>query len=143
MYTAILTGSRHYQFPMVVNPILWDIFDVFPDATIKVGDNKSGLDYIVDRWMTEHFKKTQQKTFHANWSKYGNAAGPIRNHKMVDSGGDICIAFPDDDSKGTMDCAKYAYSKNIKVWFPELPSWAQWAAPIATFKGDIKWLSQQ
>lgn len=133
-YTAIFTGSRHYQFPMIVNPVLWDIFDEHSDVLIKVGDCPTGLDYIVERWMKEHFKLTQLKTFNANWVKYGKKAGPIRNHEMVDSGADICIAFPDDDSLGTKDCAEYAASKNIRVWFPGLPSWAQWAASIATYK---------
>jgi len=74
------------------------------------------------------------KQFFADWDKYGRKAGPIRNHEMIDFGADELMAFPDNDSKGTKECAKYAHKKGVEVHFPELESWHRWAVPIATFR---------
>lgn len=43
------------------------------------------------------------RRFHANWAKYGKAAGPIRNQKMIDSGAKCLLALLtiNDDSDGT------------------------------------------
>lgn len=134
-YTVIFTGSRHYiePFENFVKNILLDIFDERPNAMIKVGDCKTGLDAMVTKVMKEHHYRSPQ-VFEADWAKYGKKAGPIRNREMVDSGAHLCLAFPNDDSKGTLDCAKYAASKSMPVYFPELPLWAQWAAPIALYE---------
>lgn len=40
----------------------------------------------------------------ADWKKYGKAAGPVRNQEMADLDADVCLAFPDADSRGTLDC---------------------------------------
>jgi hypothetical protein len=136
MHTVIFTGSRRYDDIMKVN----EVFDYLmgrygEELFIKVGD-APGLDALVRHvWGVEDIFWKRGKIFYADWERYGNGAGPIRNHEMVDSGADECIAFPDDESKGTKDCAEYfARQSGIPVWFPELPAWAQWAVPIATFK---------
>ena len=45
--------------------------------------------------------------FMAEWDKYGRAAGPIRNEKMVDIA-NLVIAFWDGKSRGTKSLIKYA-----------------------------------
>lgn len=42
----------------------------------------------------------------ADWNSYGKAAGMIRNQQMVDTGADICLAFPTSSSIGTWDCVR-------------------------------------
>lgn len=135
MYTAIVSGSRYFPREREVTDALLSIwrandYDIF----IKVGDCPSGVDKFVLSWCKTVLEEDRCKVFRADWDRYGLKAGPIRNHEMVDSGGDVLIAWPLEDSKGTKDCAEYAHSKGVPVWFPDLPAWAQWAAPIAQFR---------
>jgi hypothetical protein len=52
--------------------------------------------------------------FPANWSKWGKAAGPIRNQQMIDMGHpELVIAFP--GGKGTQDMIRRAHAANIPV----------------------------
>jgi hypothetical protein len=137
MYTIIVTGSRHYHHGFMIESALTQIarahnFDVF----VKVGDCNTGVDSTTQKWCDACLSDDKYRIFEADWGTHGKAAGPIRNHEMVDSGGDICIAWPLEDSKGTKDCAQYAASKGMEVWFPDLPAWAQWAVPIATLRED-------
>nr|WP_296764188.1 hypothetical protein [Rhodococcus sp. (in: high G+C Gram-positive bacteria)] len=52
-------------------------------------------------------------------NKPGWLLGPERNQKMVDSGADICIAFPLEDSRGTWDCINKAKAAGIPVTIVE------------------------
>lgn len=51
----------------------------------------------------------------AAWQEHGKAAGPLRNQEMVDLGADVCLAFPDADSRGTWDCVRRADAAGIPV----------------------------
>lgn len=52
-----------------------------------------------------------------NGDIYYSCAGFIRNQRMVDTGADVCLAFPRGESKGTYDCASRAKSALIPVIF--------------------------
>jgi hypothetical protein len=51
----------------------------------------------------------------AEWNKYGNAAGPIRNQKVVDRA-DCVIAFWDGKSPGTRSTIQIARKAGKKYW---------------------------
>lgn len=53
----------------------------------------------------------------ADWEKYGRAAGPIRNKKMLDMEPDLVLAFHNDiqNSKGTLNMVTIAKKKGIEV----------------------------
>lgn len=51
----------------------------------------------------------------AEWTKYGRAAGSLRNQAMVNAGADICLAFPLPSSIGTRDCIRRAEIAGIPV----------------------------
>lgn len=56
--------------------------------------------------------------FPANWKKYGNAAGPIRNKQMIDEGKpDLVVVFHNDLSKsrGTKNMVQQARKHGIEV----------------------------
>ena len=66
------------------------------------------------------------RVFQADWKTRGYFAGPIRNGEMVDycdvmagSAGDeapcVCLAFPDQKSKGTWDCVRRAKAAGIRA----------------------------
>lgn len=52
------------------------------------------------------------RVFHAEWQTYGNAAGPIRNARML-KGSNILLGF--DGGKGTANCIKTARGLGIEV----------------------------
>lgn len=135
MYTVIVTGSRHYKSSGNIEDVMITTWRAHNhEIFVKVGDCSTGVDNIVRRWCHACIGPDSYQVFEADWTRYRKKAGPIRNHTMIDSGGDICYAWPLEDSRGTKDCAEYAKSKDMPVWFPDLPSWAQWAAPIAQFR---------
>ncbi len=51
----------------------------------------------------------------ADWNKYGNAAGPIRNKQMVDLGADKGLAFNKNRSRGTSGTIKLMHEAKIDV----------------------------
>lgn len=64
---------------------------------------------IADDWGFNH------EPHPADWKKHFKAAGPLRNQEMVDLGADVCLAFPDEDSRGTLDCMARATVAGIDV----------------------------
>lgn len=57
--------------------------------------------------------------FPAEWNKYGKAAGPIRNEKMAKYAAEadrgILVAFPIEESSGTMNMIKLAKQYGLEV----------------------------
>lgn len=49
-------------------------------------------------------------------SSLGRRGGPVRNQQMVDSGADLCLAYPSAGSKGTYDCANKAKKAGIPTF---------------------------
>lgn len=74
-----------------------------------------GADMHARDWAKANDVKTT--TVHADWKRYGPAAGPIRNSEMLrDHRPDAVIAFP--GGKGTADMVKIARDAGVKVWEP-------------------------
>lgn len=57
------------------------------------------------------------REYPAQWKKYGPAAGPIRNKRMLDEKPDLVIAFHSnlDDSRGTKNMVNLARKAGIEV----------------------------
>jgi len=134
--TVIITGSRDYYD--------WElIFDAINDLGVpplllmlKFGDCPTGADLFA--YMYAEATRANFRRFIADWNQHGRAAGPIRNHEMVDSGADLVLGFPVDSSRGTRDCCEYAFKKGIAVRFPEMEAvgpprkeWWKWAAKLS------------
>uniref|UniRef100_A0A6M3MD92 YspA cpYpsA-related SLOG domain-containing protein n=1 Tax=viral metagenome TaxID=1070528 RepID=A0A6M3MD92_9ZZZZ len=84
-----------------------------PDTVIIHGDCR-GADKIADKAAKEHGLTVEP--FSAKWEKYGGAAGPIRNRRMLVEGKpDRVVAFHDDLSKsrGTADMVKQARKRHV------------------------------
>lgn len=75
-------------------------------------DGAPGCDQLVEL-IAESLGVEPPIKFPADWNNFGSSAGPIRNTAMVKSGADICLAFPDKESKGTWDCLRKAVAAGI------------------------------
>jgi hypothetical protein len=52
--------------------------------------------------------------YRAQWEKHGNAAGPLRNQKMIEEGKpDVVVALP--GGRGTADMVRRAKDAGVKV----------------------------
>lgn len=68
-------------------------------------------------WQESCGSKCRHQRTRKNGDLYYSCAGFVRNQRMVDSGADVCLAFPRGKSNGTYDCAKRAKDAKIPVIF--------------------------
>ena|ERR1044071_341462 len=136
MYRVIITGSREFYDWRLLFDSVNDLGFLSSSLLLKFGDCKTGADLYADMYACA--TRTLHQKFAADWDRHRKAAGPIRNHYMVDSGADLVLAFPAGRSLGTMDCCMYAHSKGLKIMFPELElsgapdqEWWKWAKKLA------------
>lgn len=65
----------------------------------------------------------QIEPYPADWDRYGKAAGPIRNQRMLDEGKpDLVLAFIDkplSESRGTADMVRRARKAGVPVYVVE------------------------
>lgn len=70
-------------------------------------------------WIAMRLSKAldcHERTFPADWSRYGSAAGPIRNKQMLVEGKpDLVIAFWNGDSWGTANMIRQAKAAKIEI----------------------------
>lgn len=131
----LITGSRYWADPVViagaVTATICDLNDA--DITIVTGGCPTGADRMAEAFVEgkgdwregcSSFNALNLgitltlEIHYADWAKHGPAAGPIRNQEMVDAGADICLAFPLDDSKGTIDCLRRTTEAGIPIELP-------------------------
>jgi hypothetical protein len=104
----IATGGRAYKDAAYVNTVLSEI----RPTIICIGDAR-GLDKLVLEWAKAH--SCPVKIYKAEWDKYGLAAGPLRNKKMIEENRDAekLIAFP--GGLGTKNCIQQASRAGIAI----------------------------
>jgi hypothetical protein len=78
------------------------------------GNCPSGADAIVDRWARR--RGYEPILYHALWGQAGKGAGLIRNTDMANGGGDLCIGFLRDNSRGTLDMTSKARAAGIPTF---------------------------
>lgn len=111
---VIVCGSRAYTNRSLIRTILGELVPASPTAdepTIVHGACPAGADKIAGEealdlglWVEPH---------PADWGKYGDAAGPIRNREMAVLGADVCLAFG--DGQGTRHMVRMAEQRGIPV----------------------------
>lgn len=114
---VLVTGSRRATWDehadIVAHVIGLNTYAEF--LTDIVHGAAPGLDNLV----AEMFSGTDVRLHPhpARWEKEGNAAGPLRNQRMLDEHPDIALvlAFPTPDSRGTWDMVERAVKARIPV----------------------------
>lgn len=113
----LVTGDREWRDAPRVRAALmdWIIRNGDPvecGHTLITGDAK-GADMFADA--IGQLFGFEIERYPAEWKRYGNPAGPIRNQQMLDTGVDDCLAFHDDlgASRGTKDMIEHLEKAGI------------------------------
>lgn len=105
---VLVCGGRKYDNYELVEQTL-DPLVAQIDLIIEGG--AAGADELANRWAIRN--DIPRLTVPAEWTKYGRAAGAIRNVAMLKLGPDLVIAFP--GGKGTAHMVKIAKEEEIEV----------------------------
>lgn len=107
---VIIAGGRDITDPALV-------FEAIRASGFEIGEVVSGgakgVDSIGEDWAIANGRPI--KWFHADWTKHGRAAGPIRNRQMAEYA-DALIAVWDGKSRGTKNMIEEATRRGLKVY---------------------------
>lgn len=112
---VLICGDRNWKDPQLINDVIVERLTLpFTDHTIIEGEAR-GAD-ILARNIGERLGIPVDRV-PADWEKFGKAAGPIRNWKMLNKNPDEVWAFHDNlgSSKGTADMVKKSVRYKIKT----------------------------
>lgn len=109
----IVTGCRDWKDAESIERALYDA--MLPDEVLVVVHGASGnADRAAGRWAMR-IDLVEEEPHPADWDRYGKKAGPLRNSDMAASGADLCLAFWDGKSRGTLDMITKAARAGIPV----------------------------
>ena len=108
---VVVCGCRNWKWSEIIHERLAKL----PSNAIIIEGGASGADRQARNAALEIGLEVVE--FPAVWKKYGKAAGPTRNIKMLDTGPKLVIAFHDDleNSKGTKHTVTEARKRGIEV----------------------------
>ena len=112
---VLVTGDRHWKDKGLVHQVLKDLLREYRITTLIEGE-APGAD-LISRKMALSLG-VDVAAFPANWTKYGKAAGPVRNQRMLDEGKpDFVVAFHDNlaMSRGTKNMVERAERAGLPV----------------------------
>lgn len=109
----IIAGSRSIRSMMVLLAALRKYRLGSHNISEVVCGEAIGVDLLGEIWAIRH--KVKVAYFAAEWEKYGNGAGHIRNKEMA-MYGDVLLSIWDGESTGTIDMRKQMRSVNKKVF---------------------------
>ncbi len=111
MRIVIVCGGRTYNNQYYLNGYL-DGFHNRDPIGLLIEGGQSGADSLARTWAI--LRGVPWKTVEAEWTKYGNAAGPIRNALMAsDYEAEQLLAFPGGD--GTANMIKVAHAAGLSI----------------------------
>jgi|SRR5665213_162696 len=108
----IVCGGRTYNDSQLVEAVIYSL----PRDAVIVDGGARGADTLANesaRRLGRAFHR-----FHAQWTRYGKAAGKIRNQDMLDAGADYVVAF--EGGSGTAHMMGIARAAGITVWQPDI-----------------------
>ena len=118
-WRVLVTGSRSLNDPGPVHKALLNEYRAAQSLGLRMVVVEGqcpygGADKFAEEWATGR-AFVDHDPMPANWKALGKQAGPYRNQQMVDSGADVCLAFPTIESRGTWDCCRRAEEAGIPV----------------------------
>lgn len=108
---VLVCGARNWDDMLTIVQRL----KLLPPDTVIVHGGATGADSQADA--VGKVLGFKVEPYPADWTKYGKAAGPIRNRQMLDTNPNLVLAFHDnlEASKGTRDCVDEARRRGTAV----------------------------
>jgi len=108
---VLVCGGRDYRDDILMVKTLDKINHGWP-ITKLIHGGANGADELAGVWAKSKAIRVQE--FRANWTRYGKAAGPMRNQRMIDEGQPkMVVAFP--GGSGTADMISRAEKAGVPV----------------------------
>jgi hypothetical protein len=107
--TILVCGGRYHDNPQLVYRTLSMLR---PNKIVTGGAN--GVDMFAEAWADK--LGVEKEVYPANWAKWGNAAGPIRNkYMLLKENPDLVLAF--EGGRGTANMIETAekYGYEVKI----------------------------
>lgn len=106
---VLACGDRNWTDKGLIKSTLESI----PDLELVIEGGARGADTLAREAAVE--LGIEVREYGADWERFGRAAGPIRNRRMLDEKPDLVIAFHDNisKSKGTADTLREAKRRGI------------------------------
>jgi hypothetical protein len=108
---VIVCGGRKFKSPAQVWRELDRLHSILHFTQLMQGGAR-GVDAFAREWAILN-PEIKRWVCRAEWKRYGNAAGPIRNRRMLQWQPDLVIAFP--GGNGTADMIDQAKAAGIPV----------------------------
>lgn len=114
MRRIIICGSRGWHDREAISDRLTQlVFDFAPDYPVIVHGGARGADQIAGEEALKHGLLVE--VHKPDYDRYKKGAPFVRNKAMASLGGDLCLAFHDGRSTGTLDMIKQAQAHGIPV----------------------------
>lgn len=108
---VLVCGGRDFTDRAMMWRVLDELHEQRPFRVVIHGVAR-GADTLADHWAA--LNKIPCYRFHAPWKQYGDAAGPMRNTRMLEKGKpDLVVAFP--GATGTKDMIRKALAAKVEV----------------------------
>lgn len=113
----LLTGSRRWPDAQTVHDTLTTLVRDKGPFTLVHGACATGADAQAHQWflLAGRALGCAEDPHPADWEKFGKAAGPARNVRMVAMGADLVVAFPLPEGTGTQHTVELAEKAGIPV----------------------------
>jgi hypothetical protein len=111
----LVTGSRDWTSEGTIESALfgWWIDNNRPSDVILISGNANGADKIAQSiWKKQGFPVEH---YPADWERFGESAGHLRDSEMVGLGPEICFAFIKNQSRGATMTADLCKKSGIPV----------------------------
>jgi hypothetical protein len=107
---VLVTGGRGFSNRTLLFASL-DSLHADHAFTMIIHGGASGADRLAGEWAASRCIPVEVHP--ADWQKYGRAAGPIRNQRMIDRKPDMVVAFP--GGRGTADMVRRVRMAGIEL----------------------------
>lgn len=94
-------GSRSFDDKMILEK---ELNEVKTSIELIITGGARGADQLAEQWASTN--NIPIKILKPDWSKYGRSAGIVRNKQIIELC-DSCVAFWDNQSKGTLSGINY------------------------------------
>lgn len=108
---VLICGDRKWTDKQAIEAFVAEL----PANTVVITGGAKGADTIA--FLAAQARGLATEVFHADWKRYGRAAGPIRNQKMLSANPDL-VAYAHDAlelSKGTKSMIGLAQKAGVQT----------------------------